>query len=386
MKRVLISGGGIAGLTLAHFMATNRWEVTVAEKAPMVRPEGYMMFFYGNGWKVAERMGVLDQIREIRYPIESFKYVDASGKPYVSVPIHRVIKGFGGEYTCIRRSDLERILLEKVRKDPVQIQYNTSIVALEESDRAVNVKFQNGAEGTFDVVVGADGVHSRVRELVFGEENNFSRFLGFAVATFQLPLNEDVRNSITVYQEPNREATLYPISDKAMQAILVFRYLEKNRIPLKDAKNVLLNVYKGSRWILQDAIQNVSAEEIALFDVLKQIRLPHWSNGRVGLVGDACACLTLTAAQGSSMAMLESWMLAEEFQKNNTPEEAFRRYESKLQSDIEKRQAQAVGFAKTLVPSSGSQIRMRRWLMQIGWSPLFAHQTANIFKGKIYKL
>ena len=116
MKRVLISGAGIAGLTLACCLADSGWQVDVIEKADGERKSGYMITFFGNGWKVAERIKILDLIKEIRYPAQEFQYVDSSGKSYFNVSIDLVRKGFGQEYTYLRRPDLEHILLERSKE------------------------------------------------------------------------------------------------------------------------------------------------------------------------------------------------------------------------------------------------------------------------------
>jgi 2-polyprenyl-6-methoxyphenol hydroxylase-like FAD-dependent oxidoreductase len=384
MKRMLISGSGIAGLTLACCMATFGWEVVVVEKAPRERTDGYMLVFFGNGWKVAGRMNLLEDIKEIRYPFDSFHIVDSLGKTYFRVPIDRVVKGFGGEFTYLRRPDLERILLERTKELAVPIRYGTTLTSLKESSRFVTVTFQDHQEETFDLVVGADGVHSRVRQLAFGDESNFSHYLGYAAAAFQAPLHEEIRGCIKIYQEPNRLAIFYPISDTIMDAVFLFRFPGKNRVSNADYRNVLLEKYAGSQWILEEVLKHTATEKIAFFDNLEQIRVPHWSSGRISLVGDACGCLTLVAGQGATMAMLESYTLASELQKNTAFEIDFKSYESLMKLEIKRRQVQAENFAGNFFQSSVVRMKMFRLFGRMAFSPLFMHTTANFFKGKIF--
>ena len=196
MRRILISGGGIAGLTLAIELKRRGLEPHVVEREPDLRREGYMMDFFGTGWDVARRMGLLERLRAVRYPIDNLEFVDGSGAPYVHVPIGRLRRALDDEYVYLRRQDLERILAERARETGVTVRYGTSLAAIEDKGEAVHARFNDGRSEDFALVVGADGVHSRVRELAFGEERRFARFLGLYVAGFHapsehFPLNRD---------------------------------------------------------------------------------------------------------------------------------------------------------------------------------------------------
>ena len=215
-KRILISGGGIAGLTLAIELKRNGFEPLVIEREPSPRGEGYMMDFFGTGWDVAERMGLTDRLRDVRYPIDVLEFVDADGTPYVHTPIERVRHALGGKYVYLRRGDLEAILADRARELKVEIRYATSLAALEDRGTCVHAQFDGGGEDDFALVVGADGVHSRVRELEFGPERQFDRFLGLYVAAFHiargsLPFDRKVK----IYQETDRMMFLYPLDADA---------------------------------------------------------------------------------------------------------------------------------------------------------------------------
>ena len=330
MKRVLISGAGVAGLTLACCLADSGWQVDVIEKADGERKSGYMITFFGNGWKVAERIKILDLIKEIRYPAQEFQYVDSSGKSYFNVHIDLVRKGFGQEYTYLRRPDLEHILLERSKKLSVSVRYGTQVAEINETDDSVNVKFQNGDIKSYDLIVGADGMHSGVRKSVFGEEHQFSRYLGYGVAAFQTSYRDEIGNSVKIYQEPNRSAIYYPVSEKTMDCVFLFPYNKTERVPKENYKNILVDTYAGSKWINQEVIQSAPNESIGFFDVIKQIQMQKWAKGRVCLVGDACACLSPLAGQGASMAMLEAFVLSNELKKSSNVQECLERYESIL--------------------------------------------------------
>ncbi len=134
MTNVLISGGGIAGLTLGILLKEAGFEPLVIEREPRLRTEGYMMDFFGSGWDVAERMGLVPQLRAIHYPIDSMQFVDDHGETYVSVPIDVVRRALGGKYVYLRRSDLEHILYERAVASGVAIRFGASIAALAQDD------------------------------------------------------------------------------------------------------------------------------------------------------------------------------------------------------------------------------------------------------------
>jgi len=168
-NRVLISGGGIAGLTLGILLKEHGWDPLVIEREPALRTEGYMMDFFGTGWDVAERMGLIYDIRMIRYPIDFLEYVDRNGDLiFTALPIDRLRHALGGKYTPLLRPDLERILFNRAAASGVTVRFATTIQSLNEDDSRVNVTFNDGTSDSFALFFGADGVHSRVRELIFG--------------------------------------------------------------------------------------------------------------------------------------------------------------------------------------------------------------------------
>ena len=169
-KNVLISGAGIAGLTLGILLKEKGWEPTVIERDPAMRTEGYMIDFFSTGWDVAERMELVDELRKITYPIDALQYVDRNGKPYLSLPVTSVRKALAGKYTYLLRTDLERILFERAQSRGLSVNFGTTIRSLRDNASGVTTTLSDGSEQSFALVFGADGVHSRVRELAFGPE------------------------------------------------------------------------------------------------------------------------------------------------------------------------------------------------------------------------
>jgi 2-polyprenyl-6-methoxyphenol hydroxylase-like FAD-dependent oxidoreductase len=366
-RSVLISGGGIAGLTLATLLKERGWEPLVIEREPAVAAEGYMMDFYGTGWDVAERMDLVGALRAVRYPIDVMRYVDARGRPFLTLPLDVVRRTLDDRYAYLRRSDLERILFERARAAGVAVRFGTSVRCLKaEGDRPA-VAFDGGGEAAFSLVVGADGVHSRVRELAFGPEASFARYLGYYVAAFGLPLAPEIGRSFTLYEEPDRVAGLYALSEGRMEATYIFRSEDVGPVPPAERLPLLRRRYAGAGWIAERVLGDLPPGAPIFLDSLTQIVMPRWSAGRVGLVGDACGCLTLAAGQGSHMAMAGAYVLATELARRPDPARALEAYERFLKPLVARKQRQAVQLAAQLVPTA----RSREWLRRLALRVMF---------------
>jgi 2-polyprenyl-6-methoxyphenol hydroxylase-like FAD-dependent oxidoreductase len=369
--KILISGAGIAGLTLAILLKDQGHDLLVVERGESVRAEGYMMDFFGSGWDVAERMGLVPELRAIHYPIDALQFVDADGQVYASVPISRVSRALDAKYVYLRRSDLERILYERAKASGVDIRFGREISALVATDDAVHVKFDDGSEGDYALVFGADGVHSGVRQLVFGDESKFARFLGAYVAAYHL---DDPRfelgRALKLYEETNRLAAFYPLDETRLAATYLFRHDEVH-VPHAERLAFVRQAYAGAGWITEKMLDAYQGSEPIYFDSLTQIVMPNWSKGRVALLGDACGCLTLLAGQGSHMAMAGAYVIARELDRHDGDySAAFAAYEEKLKPDVTERQDDAAAFARYFIPSARSRPWLRRLVIKMMFSPL----------------
>jgi 2-polyprenyl-6-methoxyphenol hydroxylase-like FAD-dependent oxidoreductase len=373
-RRILISGGGIAGLTFAIELKRRGFDPLLIEREPGLRAEGYMMDFCGSGWDVAERMHLTERLRAVRYPIDEFEFVDADGKAYARYPVTRIRRALDNKYVYLRRPDLERILTERAREVGVEIRYGTSLAALDDRGDAVYVRFEDGREDDFALVVGADGVHSRVRELAFGPEAQFARFLGLYVAAFHVPSKGfSIGRKVKLYEETDHFAFLYPLSDARLDATLCFRHGEMN-IPHQDRIGFLREEFRNGGWITKDVIAAYTGNEPVYFDSATQIVMPQWHKGRVALIGDACGCLTLLAGQGSHMAMAGAYVLAQELARHADHAAAFAAYQDFMRPATAKRQKSAARFVGLFVPSNNSREWLRRLFIRLFFSrPVLAN-------------
>jgi 2-polyprenyl-6-methoxyphenol hydroxylase-like FAD-dependent oxidoreductase len=370
---VVIAGGGIAGLTLGILLKESGWDPVVIERNPAPRSEGYMMDFFGSGWDVAERMGLVEEIRTISYPFDRIAYVDPHGKPrFPPVPLERIRQALQGKYAYLRRQDLERILYARARASGVPIRFGTTIRSIAEQDDGVHVTFGTGATETFHLLFGADGVHSHIRELIFGEESRFDRFLGYYVAAVHVHSpGADGDRAVKIYEEPGRVLWVYPLGNDIWDAVYIFRHDAAAHLPRELRLSAVREHFQGAGWIAARLLDDLRPDEPLYFDTATQIVLPTWFRGRTALLGDACGCLTLLAGQGSHMAMAEAYVLAHELtRRKGDYSTAFPAYEQFMQPIIREKQKDAVRVAKTFVPSSRVQMLYRYQVLRLVFSSM----------------
>lgn len=380
--KILISGGGIAGLTLAILLKRKGMHPVVLERAPKLREEGYMMDFFGSGWDVAERMGIVEDIQAVKYPIDAFRYVREDGRPIFHMPVEWARQGQGGNYTYIRRQDLERILFDHSQREGVEVRFRSSIATLEDRGNDVLVGFEDGTEEVVSIVVGADGIASRVRELVFGPYESYAKFLGSYVAAFQAEHAFDLQNTFSLYEEKDRLGGFYPISNKLMDATYVFRDVYHGFIPPEERLPLLQGKFKGCGWMLDNVLQDLHPKTPLYFDAMTQIIMPSWHKGRVVLIGDAAGCLTLLAGQGSHMAMAGAYVLADCLEKYSSHNAGFDEYERFIKPIIDKKQKEARRLANLFVPSACSRPWLRRFVLKLLFSRIGIIFSFSLFGSK----
>ena len=366
-KRILISGGGIAGLTCAIALKRRGFDPLVIEREPGPRREGYMMDFFGSGWDVAARMGLTERLSAVHYPIDDLEFVDGAGKPYAHVPIARIRSALDNQYVYLRRQDLEGILTECAREEGIEIRYGTSVVGMEDRGDGVHVTFETGHD-EFALVIGADGVHSRLRQLVFGPEQQFAHYLGLMVAAFHVPRgNFPIERTVKLYEETGHMMFLYPLDETHLDATFVFRHPDV-RVAPEERMAFLARQLKGGGWVIGDVLRAHREDVPVFFDSATQIAMPQWHRGRVALIGDACGCLTLLAGQGSHMAMAGGYVLAEKLAQHDNHSDAFSAYQDFMKPPVDKRRKDAARFAGIFVPSASSLPWLRRLVLRLMFS------------------
>nr|WP_042178491.1 FAD-dependent monooxygenase [Kibdelosporangium sp. MJ126-NF4]CEL13211.1 FIG01122658: hypothetical protein [Kibdelosporangium sp. MJ126-NF4]CTQ98901.1 FIG01122658: hypothetical protein [Kibdelosporangium sp. MJ126-NF4] len=346
---VLIVGAGIAGPALAYWLARNGYRPTVVEHARQLRSGGSAIVVKGPAIPVAERMGILPQLRELATRNRSLTLLDPAGKRVLRLP-----SSPGGPPTVeVTRADLSEVLHQSARGD-AEFVFDDTVTALDQDEGGVDVAFRRSAPRRFDLVVGTDGMHSTIRRLVFGPERQFVRDLGLYGATVPLePDAIDDPSELTMLTVPNRMLVVHP-SRTTPLAIFTFRAA---RPAPHDRKNIALHkqtvadTYADVRWRAPELVAAYLDHPAPFFDPLTTVRMPSWSRGRVVLLGDAAAATALLG-DGSSMAMAGAYALAEELAHHGDHARAFATYESRLRREVRPRQRRVGLLSRLMMPST----------------------------------
>ncbi|WP_049558820.1 FAD-dependent monooxygenase [Nonomuraea sp. SBT364] len=350
--RVLISGAGIAGLTLAYWLRRRGIEPVVVERAPHGRLGGYGVDFFGTGHDVASRMGLLDRLTPHRLPIDSVEFVDASGRPAARLTAALLERVIQGPHLPLMHTTLEGALLDAVAGQ-VELRFADSIAEVRDTGAAVEVGFTGGGSERFDLLVGADGVHSRTRELVFGPEPRFVRHLGCHLASYPVTDRYGWGRVRAHYTEPGRQVVVYPGGEPGrLVTLLLFRSPRGASVPRDRRPGLLRTLFDGAGWLTPSLLADAPAGESIFMDAMSQVVMPAWHRGRVALVGDACGCMTMVSAQGVSMAMAGAYTLAEALAAEPGHERAFARYQARMRPEVRRRQRNALLFARMLLPAT----------------------------------
>jgi 2-polyprenyl-6-methoxyphenol hydroxylase-like FAD-dependent oxidoreductase len=361
-ETVLVSGASIAGPAVAYWLHRYGYAVTVVEKASEVRGGGYPIDVRGTALEVVRRMGILPQLRGAHVETQRLTFVDAAGSTVASLHPQTVTGGVEGSDLEVRRGDLARILYGAVADD-VEFVFGDSIDALTEHAHGVDVTFRSGAQRDFDLVVGADGLHSRTRELVFGPEEQFHHYLGYCFAGFTLPNTFGLSHEGVIWNTPGRAAALYAVRDShELHGILVFSRPEPPFDAFRDPaaqRDLVAATFAGDGWEIPAIVAAMREADDLFFDVVSQIRQPRWAGGRVALVGDAAAAPSFLTGQGSSLALVGAYMLAESRASHPDHTAAFAAYERDTRAFVELNQAQVGVGRAALVPVTAEALAQR---------------------------
>ncbi|MFI6927198.1 FAD-dependent monooxygenase [Nonomuraea spiralis] len=333
-ERILISGASIAGLTLAHWLTRYGFRPTVVERAPRPRAGGNGVDVRDNAVEVAERMGIMPRVRALATDVHGMKFVDAADRPVARVDIRdpRSVE--------IMRGDLVALLSGATDAEIVS---GDSIRELEQDDDGVRVTFEHAPARTFDLVVGADGMHSHVRRLAFGPEEEFVRHKDhyFAFADADAALGED--RWVTMFNTPGRMAGIYRSGNHAQaKAYFIFRSapLDYDHRDVAEHKRLVSRVFGGeTSWRTRELLDSALADPDFYFDALGQVHMDSWSKGRVVLVGDAAWCASPASGAGAELALVGAYRLAGELAAAGGDHRiAFARYDAVHRPLVEKKQ------------------------------------------------
>jgi 2-polyprenyl-6-methoxyphenol hydroxylase-like FAD-dependent oxidoreductase len=374
--KIAINGAGIAGTTLAWWLRRSGHDVLLIEQSPALRGGGYAIDFWGVGYDIAEKMGLRPRIEALGYNVEEMRYVDCHGRRRGGFPLAVIDRITGGRYTQLRRSDLAATIYQALDSE-VETVFGDSIVAIEDRAEGARVAFEHAAPRDVDLVIGADGLHSRVRELAFGPQAQFEFPLGYHVGAFEVqgyPVRDE-RVAVS-HAVPGRQILRLSLRDDCTLFLFVFRdeYLTAGH-PTNEQqrKAALRGVFAGMDWESARILAAMDEASDIYFDSVSQIRMDRWSSGRIALIGDAAACVSLMAGEGTGLAMAEAYVLAGELQRSGGDHgAAFANYQNRLMSLLKRKQASAAKFASSFAPKSAWGIVARNQASRLLSIPWFA--------------
>lgn len=384
-KNILISGAGIAGVSLAFWLKKFGFQPTIIEISPKLREGGYAIDFMGAGYDVAEKMGLLPELEKADMDISKLAFVDENNKEQGSMNYRKIKKLMNNRALTLLRSDLAKIIYKALDKD-IEIIFGDTINKIEQDDEKVIVTFKSGASRSFDLLVGADGLHSKVRNLIFGDEAQFEKYYGYYTSSYTIENFLYEGKVFSMYNVPNKQVAIYSNGKGKAMTFLIFTSPDKLSYDYHDVdqqKKILKDRFRKAGWKCPELLSKMDSTTDFYFDSISQIKMEKWYKDRVALIGDACCCPSLLSGKGSTLAMVGAYVLAGELkQAKGDYKIAFEAYEKTLKPFITKKQKVAQTFAKSFVPKTNFGIWLRNLAFKSMSLPFVARLLMNQFKDR----
>jgi len=361
---VLVSGASVAGPVAAYWLRRGGFRVSVVERAAALRKTGgHAVDLFAPAMDIVERMGLLDRVLARRTGTERMVVLREGARRPTTIDLRKLMAGFSRRHVEIMRDDLSEVFYDATRDD-VEYVFGDHVIAIGDDGE---VTFANGRPRRFDLVIGADGLHSGVRSLVFGPESGYARWIGGYIAVASIPNYLGLRNEMRGIAGAGRLGGLYSARHMAdARAMFLFRTpaeLSYDRHDGAAQRRILRERFGDLGWEIPRLLDEADRASAFYFDSITQLRLERWTRGRVALVGDAGYCPGPAVGGSTSLAVVGAYTLAGELAAaGGDPARAYPAYEAALGEYVRSSREFAVTMAKRIVPSS----RAMAWAMTSG--------------------
>lgn len=359
---ILIQGAGIAGLAAAWWLKQRGFSPVIVEKAADLRCDGFVLSLGGSGYRIAQRMGIIEGLEAKGVELGRTQFRDSQGRDVLLIDHRKHLRQTNLLPVC--RDDLV-MALHGALKGQVPIRFGSQVQSVEQAADGIDVTFDDGGRERFDFVVAADGCFSSLRQRYFATDEQCLKSLGYSAAAFTLKGRHAPSGERHVsFSEPGYTVELYGMREDLLAALFVWQDDQGLRVPREERAGWLREVFAHAHGDIQAAL--AAQPDGFYLDHLMQVHLPAWHQGRLVLLGDAAHCLTLASGRGASMAITGAWLLAEELSRSYDVA-ALGRYEARLRPDIDVLQALAPRMAGWYVPLTRRAWQVRNQFMR--WTP-----------------
>ena len=360
-SRIIISGAGIAGLTAAIWLSKAGYKVTIIEKSPEIRADGYIVSLSHKSFHYAREMGILDKLMKRYSGIRESCYIDQKGREMLGLDYQKLFTGI--DIVQVMRDELQNILYEHSKKYDIEFIFSQSIDSLNNHTEGVDITLQNRANLSCDILIGADGLHSITRKLAFNDNDYKKRYFGLFSAAYRLENVLDLHNRFENHMEQSRYMCVYTTGKGDLACVFIWKNTAERTPAPENRYEALKQAFSDSPKLVQTVLNHCPQHKTMYMDPLIQIDMPDWHKGNVVLLGDAAHTMTLLSGQGASTAFWGASSLSQALIENS-PQDAFKQYQQELMPAVLAIQASTQNAKKWYIPDNFIAYTLRDSMMR----------------------